>query len=256
MNTVILCGGKGSRLSEETKLRPKPMVQVGGKPILIHLMECYSRHGIKDFTLALGHLSTFIKSYFLDFYSLNSDFDVDLSSGAVDYTNTHKLNWKISLNDTGPESMTGGRLFRLRDKLSREDTFMVTYGDGLSNVNINDLLDFHKSHGKLATVTAVRPTARFGEMNIEDGKVITFAEKPQASVGWINGGFFVFNKKVLDYIDGDSTVLEKEPLENLTKDGELMSFRHDGFWQCMDTLRDKNYLDNLATQNPPPWLKS
>lgn len=255
MKTVILCGGKGTRISEETKVKPKPMVEVGGKPILVQLMNCYARHGFKDFTLALGYLSEYIKDYFYKFYTLNSDFSVNLGSGEVDYMNPSRLDWKISLMDTGLESMTGGRLHCLKDHLNNEERFMVTYGDGVCNVDLRKLLEYHKSHGKLATVTAVRPTARFGEMNIDENVVTTFAEKPQASVGWINGGFFIFEKKVLDYIESPSTVLEKEPLENLSKENQLMAYKHDGFWQCMDTLRDKMYLDSLCVDQTPPWLR-
>jgi len=255
MKTVILCGGKGTRLSEETRLKPKPMEEGGTKPILRQIMHSYARHNNKEFILALGHLGDYIKDYFRKFYTLNSDFKVNLQNGEVEYLNSSRLDWNISLIDTGLESMTGGRLYHLRDILKQDDTFMVTYGDGVSNINIEKLIEFHRSHGKLATVTAVRPTARFGEMCIEDSVVTSFAEKPQASVGWINGGYFVFNKKVLDYIDGEQTILEKEPLENLTRDNQLMSFKHDGFWQCMDTLRDKTFLDSLSTQDPPPWLK-
>jgi glucose-1-phosphate cytidylyltransferase len=255
MKTVILCGGKGTRLSEETYARPKPMVLIGDQPILWHIMNSYSKFGHEDFICALGYMGEFIKDYFSRFYTLNNDFTINLKNGHLNYHSESHKNWNVSLVNTGVESMTGGRLFRLRDFLSKEDTFMLTYGDGVSDVNISELFKFHKSHGKLATVTAVRPPARFGEMLFDGSQVTSFAEKPQTSTGWINGGFFVFNKKIFDYLDnGEQTILERAPLENLAKDGQLMAYKHEGFWQCMDTLRDKMYLNELLESGKAPWV--
>ena len=253
MKVVILCGGKGTRLSEETVIKPKPMVEIGGKPILIHIMNIYAQHGYNDFILALGHKADYIKDYFSSFFLKNSDYKIDLSTGQVEYLKKFNANWKVSLVDTGAESMTGGRLLFLKDYLTEE--FMLTYGGGVADVDLKSLHKAHSDSGKLATVTAVRPTARFGEMTLSGNKVISFAEKPQTQVGWINGGFFVFNKRILNYIKNDQTVLEKEPLESLTQEGQLNAYAHDGFWQCMDTLRDKNYLDSLIEANNAPWMK-
>lgn len=254
MKTVILCGGKGTRLSEETGVRPKPMVEVGDKPILWHIMNHYASHSFKDFYLALGYKQDFIKDYFMRFYASNNDFRIDLNNGSIDYLKSKKLDWIVNLVDTGEDSLTGGRVLRLREHLFKDGTFMLTYGDGISNVDLKELVKFHKSHGKLATVTGVRPPARFGEMIFDGDRVVEFKEKPRASVGWINGGFFVLEPKVFDYLkDGDLTVFEQSPLENLAKDGQLMSYRHDGFWQCMDTLRDKIYLNELWESGKAPW---
>tara|TARA_B100001173_G_C15973815_1_gene541252 strand:- start:237 stop:1004 length:768 start_codon:yes stop_codon:yes gene_type:complete len=255
MKVVLLCGGYGTRLGEETQLKPKPMVQIGGKPILWHIMKIFENHGIKDFHLALGYKGNIIKDYFLEYNSLNNDFSVNLKSGKTNLNNTIKENWNINLTDTGLNTMTGGRLLRLKDSLKNEDIFMLTYGDGVSNIDLTELLQFHKSHGKIATVTAVRPPVRFGELIINNNKVEEFAEKPQAGKGWINGGFFVFNKEVFNYIDNDSTMLEREPLEKLSKTGELMAYKHHGFWQCMDTIREKEILENLWSSNNATWLK-
>lgn len=256
MKTIILCGGKGTRLSEETDVRPKPMIEVGEKPILWHIMNHYAAHNVKDFYLALGYKQEYIKDYFLRFYSSDNDFQLDLSNGAIKHFNSTGLrDWKVSLIDTGKESLTGGRILRMREHFYKDGTFMLTYGDGVSNVDLTALLKFHKSHGKLATVTGVRPPARFGEMIFDGDRVTEFKEKPQASVGWINGGFFVLEPKVFDYLqDGDLTVFEQAPLQNLAKDGQLMSYRHEGFWQCMDTLRDKIYLNELWEAGNAPWI--
>ena len=254
MKTVILCGGKGTRLSEETGVRPKPMVEVGDKPILVHIMERYAKFGHKDFFLALGHKQEFIKDYFLKFYAMNSDFKVSLENGSVEYLGNPKIDWKINLIDTGDDTLTGGRLWRLRDHLRDSGTFMLTYGDGLADVDFNDLLTFHKSHGKLATVTGVRPPARFGEMIFDGNQIVEFREKPQTSVGWINGGFFVLEPGVLEYLEeGDQTIFERAPLEKLASGGQLMSYKHHGFWQCMDTLRDKTYLNELYESGNATW---
>jgi len=255
MKAVILCGGLGTRLSEETHLRPKPMVEIGGKPILWHIMKIFEKHNINDFHLALGYKSDFIKDYFVKYNSLNNDFSVNLQSGKIEVKNNVNENWDIDLTNTGLKTMTGGRLLRLKGSLKNEETFMLTYGDGVSNVDLTRLLKFHKSHGKIATVTAVRPPVRFGELIINDNKVEEFTEKPQAGKGWINGGFFVFNKEIFNYIEDDSIMLEREPLEKLSKMGELMAYKHDDFWQCMDTIREKEILEGLLNSNSAPWLK-
>lgn len=255
MKTVVLCGGLGTRLSEETHIRPKPMVEIGGRPILWHVMKIYEKHGFSDFILALGYKGEFIKDYFMHYHARMSDFRVHLKTGNIDFTNPTAEDWKVMLVDTGANTLTGGRLLRLKSQLVNSGTFMLTYGDGVSDVNINDLLAFHKSHGKLATVTSVRPPARFGGMLIEkDGLVANFKEKPQAGEGWINGGFFVFEPGIFDYLENDSTILEQSPLENLTKNGQLMAYEHSGYWQCMDTIRDRDALQELYNSNKAVWL--
>ncbi|TGM56511.1 glucose-1-phosphate cytidylyltransferase [Leptospira adleri] len=253
MKTVILCGGLGTRLSEETVLKPKPMVEIGGKPILWHIMKIYEKHGFKDFILALGYKGEVIKDYFLNYHARMSDLTITLKNGNVAYSNPTAEDWTVTLSDTGPLTMTGGRILRLRDQLENHGTFMLTYGDGVSNVDIKAALEFHRSHGKLATVTAVRPPVRFGELAIENGQITQFQEKPQAGEGWINGGFFILEPKVIDYIENDSTMFERAPLESLANDGQLMAFHHAGFWQCMDTLRDKQTLEELWVQDKAPW---
>ena len=255
MKAVLLCGGFGTRLGEETQLKPKPMVEIGGRPILWHIMKIFEKHNINNFQLALGYKSDFIKDYFLNYNSLNNDFSVNVKTGKIKFINDINENWNIDLTDTGLKTMTGGRLLRLKENLKNEDTFMLTYGDGVSNVDLTKLIRFHKSHGKIATVTAVRPPVRFGELIINNNTVEEFAEKPQAGKGWINGGFFVFNKEIFDYIENDSIMLEREPLENLSKTGELMAYKHNDFWQCMDTIREKEILESLWNSNNPPWLK-
>lgn len=250
MKTIILAGGLGTRMSEYTNLIPKPMVPIGGKPILWHIMNIYSRHGHKDFIIALGYLSNVVKEYFLHYGTINSDFTVNLKSGNVSIHNNPNMDWNVTLVDTGSHSMTGGRLKRLKDFVGNEP-FMVTYGDGVANIDVRSLVDFHFSHGKMVTITAVRPSARFGELKIVDGLVEEFAEKPQATQGWINGGFFVINPEFLDLIEDDLTILEKSPLEVAASRGELMAFQHHGFWQCMDTKRDVEFLDSLANDKAP-----
>lgn len=251
MKIAILAGGLGTRLSEETVVKPKPMVEIGGKPILWHIMNIYGHYGYKEFMIALGYKGDVIKDYFLNYYNLQSDLTVSLGTGAVNASKKCYRDWTVHLADTGDESMTGGRLFRLRDRL-KDGTFMLTYGDGVSDINIERLVKFHKAHGKKATVTAVRPTARFGGLRMDGDQVHSFKEKPQTGEGWINGGFFVFEPEVFNYLSGDETVLEAEPLERLCADGQLMAFRHEGFWQCMDTVRDKKLLDELW-RTSPPW---
>ncbi len=252
MKVVILAGGLGTRLAEETSLRPKPMVEIGGRPILTHIMNWYSAYGLNEFVIALGYKGEMIKQYFMHYYALNSDITVELRTGQLTVHNGIHSNWIIHLVDTGPTTMTGGRLLRLRRWLT-EDSFLMTYGDGVSNVNIEALLSFHQEHGKLATVTAARPPARFGGIQLEGAQVTRFAEKPQAGEGWINAGFFVLNRSVLDYIAGDETIWEHAPMEHLALDRELMAYQHAGFWQPMDTLREKQYLEELWQSGKAPW---
>jgi glucose-1-phosphate cytidylyltransferase len=233
------------------------MVEIGGKPILWHIMSMYSKYGYDDFVIALGYKGEVIKEYFLNYYTLNNDFKVDLSDGSVSYINNRKKNWKVTLVDTGSDSMTGGRIKRLQNYIG-DDTFMLTYGDAVSDINIQHLVDFHKNHKKTGTVTSIHPTARFGELDInQDNKVDSFQEKPQTNQGWINGGFFVFEPDFFNFIEGgDQTVLEKEPLENLSKESQLMAFKHPGFWQSMDNVRDRNVLEGICNDNKNiPWLK-
>lgn len=253
MKTVILCGGMGTRLSEETQLRPKPMVEIGGRPILWHIMKIYERHNNRDFVLALGYKGEMIKDYFINYHPFMSDVTVRLKSGGVEYANPTAEDWIVMMADTGKESLTGGRLRRLERLLRPEGTFCCTYGDGVADVNIAELVKFHKKHGKIATVTAVRPSARFGNLVMDGDAVADFKEKPQTGEGWINGGFFVFEPAIFDYLDGDNTVLEESPLERLSREGQLMAYRHSGFWHCMDTLRDKNILESLWVSGNAPW---
>lgn len=253
MKTIILAGGLGTRLSEYTDLIPKPMVEIGGLPLVTHVMGCYAKYGYKDFILALGYRADYVKSYFANISMRYSDFRVKIASGAIETFGEIAFDWDVTLVDTGLKSMTGGRIKRLKDFVGGA-TFMVTYGDGVSNINIDELVRFHKSHGRMATVTAVRPVARFGELIIDtNGKVESFREKPQVDQGWINGGFMVFEPQFLNLIENDSTVLEKSPLETAASLGELMSYRHDGFWQCVDTKRDKDYLEQLLASDTAPW---
>jgi glucose-1-phosphate cytidylyltransferase len=253
MKVVILCGGLGTRLSEETQVKPKPMVEIGGRPILWHIMRIYEGHGLRDFILALGYKGEVIKDYFLTYQARQSDITVHLKSGNVEFSNPAVEDWIVSLVDTGSGTQTGGRLLRLRDHLKPYGTFMMTYGDGVASVDLAALLAFHRSHGRVATVTAVRPPARFGDLQIVGDVVNTFEEKPQAGEGWINGGFFVFEPKVFDYIPDDATIFERAPLENLGRDRQLMAFRHSGYWQSMDTLRDKTALEALWASGEAPW---
>lgn len=250
MKIVILAGGLGSRLSEETTLRPKPMVEIGGKPLLWHIMNIYAFYGYNEFVLACGYKGELIKEYFSSFVLHNSDLHIDLKTGKQSILNATTPEWKVAVVDTGLETLTGGRLRRLRKWIGNE-TFMVTYGDGVGNVDIKALVNFHRKHGKKATVTAVIPPPRFGGLELEGDKVSCFTEKPHNTGAWINGGFFVFEPSVLDYIDGDAVSLEREPLERLAADGELMAFRHSGFWHPVDTLRDKHHLENLWNQEAP-----
>ena len=252
MKVVILAGGQGTRLAEETTILPKPMVEIVGKPILCHIMQIYAKHGYKDFLVACGHKGEIIKEYFHNFFVRTSDYFVDLGTGSLDVVNPNGIDWQIGVIDTGPDTMTGGRVLRLKKWLG-ESAFMVTYGDGLGNVDIRALMKFHRSQGKLATITAVRPPARFGELVLKGDMVCEFSEKPQTGEGWINGGFFVFEPQVFDYLSGDQSILEREPLERLASDGQLVAFRHEGFWQPMDTLRDKQLLESLWAGGNAPW---
>ncbi len=254
MKVVLLCGGLGTRISEETHLVPKPMVRVGDLPVLLHIMNIYSHFKHEDFVLALGFKAEVIKEFFLNFYALSNDLRINLQNGSVDYLKEAPKNWKIDLIDTGLNTMTGGRLARLKNHVGNS-TFMLTYGDGVSDVNIEELVKFHKSHGKVATFTCVRPPSRFGVIEFDGDRVTAFKEKPQTQDGWINGGFFVFEPEIFNYIDeGDEAILERKPLERLAAEGQLMAFRHEGFWQCMDTLRDKQYLSKLVSDGDAPWI--
>jgi glucose-1-phosphate cytidylyltransferase len=254
MKVVILAGGYGTRISEHTNRIPKPMIEIGGKPILWHIMKHYSNFGHKDFYIALGYKSEAIKDYFINYKTRNSNFEIDLKTGQILFHDIDSDDWKVTLVDTGVNTMTGGRIKRLENYLN-DTSFLLTYGDGLCNVDINELINFHKNHKKIATVTAVHPSARFGELSINKNQVISFKEKPQVDQGWINGGFFVLEPKFLDYISDDNTILEREPLEQISSEGELMAHCHEGFWQCMDTLRDKEVLENLWESGERPWLK-
>jgi glucose-1-phosphate cytidylyltransferase len=252
MKVVILAGGFGSRLSEETDIRPKPMVEIGRQPILWHIMKNYAAYGYKEFIIALGYKAEVIKDYFLKYYYLRNSFSIYLANGYVDVHEGEKEDWLVHLIDTGFETQTGGRIKRLAPWIGNE-TFMMTYGDGVANINIQDLVAFHRRHGKLATITAVRPPARFGGLSFEGNLVAKFVEKPQISEGWINGGFFVLEPRVVEYIKGDETLWEREPLEQLAEDRQLVAYCHGGFWQCMDTLRDVRLLNSLWESGKAPW---
>lgn len=256
MKVAILAGGVGTRLAEETEIRPKPMVEIGGKPILWHIMKHYAHYGFKEFVIALGYKGEYIKRYMVDYCSLtNTNLRVDFGGGRVapiGNSDVEREDWIVELVDTGLPTATGGRIKRLQPYLGGS-TFMLTWGDGVSDVNLGSLLAFHRSHGRLATVTAVRPPARFGKLDIDGDVVVNFSEKPQLEEGWINGAFFVLEPGIFDYIDGDDTQWEREPLERLAKDGQLMAYRHYSFWQCMDTLRDKKLLESLWQGGNAPW---
>jgi glucose-1-phosphate cytidylyltransferase len=253
MKVGILAGGHGTRLAEETEIKPKPMVEIGGRPILWHIMMHYSCFGHNEFVIALGYKGEVIKRYMVDYCSLHSNLTVNLKAGRVDLHDTDGIqDWTINLIDTGLNTMTGGRIKRLQPYMGNE-TFMLTWGDGVSTVDLDRLLAFHRAHGRLITMTAVRPPARYGHMEFDGDRIREFTEKPQTAEGWINGAFFVAEPQVFDYIDGDDTQFEKEPLERLAADGELMAYKHDGFWQCMDTLRDKYVLEKLWESGQAPW---
>lgn len=253
MKVVILAGGFGTRLSEETSFKPKPMVEIGGRPIIWHIMNIYASQGFCDFVVALGYKGESIKEYFLNFYALNNDLSIDLGTGETRIHGNNRLQWKVDLVDTGLYTQTGGRLGKLREWLKNEDVFMFTYGDGVADIDLKKLLAFHSSHGKTATITTVRVPARFGRIIFQDNRVIEFYEKEQTAEGWINGGFFVLNPRVFDYIDGDDDIWERGPVERLAKDSELIGYKHYGFWSCMDTLKEKQYLENLWNTGKAPW---
>jgi len=253
MKVAILAGGFGTRLAEETEIRPKPMVEIGGKPILWHIMKIYSHYGFNDFVILLGYKGYYIKEYFANYFLHQSDITIDLSSGKMEILNNSSEPWRVTLLDTGIDTMTGGRIKRARHVLGNE-TFMLTYGDGVGDVNIQELLKFHKAHGKSLTITSAQPEGRFGSLVIGDhGKVLAFQEKPKGDGAWVNAGFFVCEPKIFEYIENDETVFEKEPLESLTKDGEVFAYKHHGFWKPMDTLRDKLELQRLWESGKAPW---
>lgn len=252
MKVIILAGGVGTRLAEETEVTPKPMVEIGGQPILWHIMKQYAHYGFKEFYIALGYKGEAIKRYFLDYYSLSRNMTIDYVTDKVEMYDKEQEDWVVHLIETGLKTNTGGRIKRL-EKWLNGNTFMVTYGDGVSDVNLQELLRFHQSHGRIATVTAVRPPARFGGLIFDGDLVADFTEKPQIGEGWINGGFLVFNPEIFSYLEGDQSSLEADALEQLAKNGQLAAYRHDNFWQCMDTLRDKRLLESLWQQEEAPW---
>ena len=252
MKVVILAGGLGTRLSEETEIKPKPMVEIGGHPILWHIMKHYAHYGLKEFYLALGYRGEVIKRFFMDYYSLDGRISIDLGKGQVDKQDRACEDWIVHLMNTGQETNTGGRLKRLESCLN-DGTFMLTYGDGVCDVNLQSLLKFHREQGCIATVTAVRPPARFGGIVFDGNRVVEFTEKPQIGEGWINGGFFVFEPEIFKYLEGDESILEVDALERLASDRQLAAYRHENFWQCMDTLRDKRLLENLWHERRAPW---
>lgn len=252
MKTVILAGGKGTRLSEETQRIPKPMVKIGDKPILWHIMKTYSHYGFNDFIICLGYKGYLIKEYFFNYLKHNSDFTVDLRSKKLNIHHANTEPWRVTLVDTGTNSLTGGRIKRVADYIG-DKPFMVTYGDGVGNINIKELVEFHRKQGKIATLTAVRPTGRFGALGLEGDNVLQFSEKTDNADKWVNGGFFVLEPKVFDYLPGDGMPFEKDPLENLAKDGELNAYKHHGFWKPMDKLYDKTQLEELWNTGNAPW---
>ncbi len=252
MKVILLAGGFGTRLSEYTETIPKPMVKIGGKPILWHIMKTYAHFGHKDFYVALGYMAEVIKEYFLHYRTLNADFTIDLGTGSVNSHQLDEVDWKVTLVNTGIDSMTGGRVKQMKPFIANE-ACLLTYGDGISNIDLNKLVSFHKSHGKMVTVTAVHPGARFGELKIQEDQVTSFQEKPQTGQGWINGGYFVIEPAFFELIDGDWTTLEREPLERVAQMGELMAYQHDGFWQCMDTKRDRDNLEEFWRSGKAPW---
>ena len=253
MKVVILAGGFGTRITEESQNKPKPMVEIGGKPILWHIMKLYYSYGFDVFVICGGYKQHVIKEWFANYFIHNSDITFDFtSSNKIIIHNQYSENWKVTVVDTGLNTMTGGRIKRVKDYIG-DETFLLTYGDGVSNVNIKEAFDFHKKHGKLATMTAVQPESRFGVLDIQDDKVMRFREKKQSDAGWINGGFMILEPEVIDYVKDDTIMFEKEPMEALAKDGQLMCYKHYGFWQCMDTLRDKIKLENLWNKGQAPW---
>jgi glucose-1-phosphate cytidylyltransferase len=252
MKVILLAGGFGTRLAEYTDVIPKPMVPIGGKPILWHIMKTYAHYGHKDFYIALGYKAELIKEYFLNYRALNADFMVDLASGNVTPFQVDPVDWRVTLVNTGDASMTGGRVKRMRSFIGNE-TFALTYGDGVADIDLGGLLAFHRSHGKMVTVSAVRPSARFGELELDGARVVSFQEKPQLHDGWINGGYFIIEPEFFDLIAGDSTILERDPLEKAAAMDQLRAWRHEGYWQCMDTKRDRDALEELWSSGKAPW---
>lgn len=253
LKVVLLAGGFGTRLMEETAYRPKPMVEIGGRPMLWHIMHIFARHGLREFVIACGYKGEMIKEYFSNFFLHNSDFVVDLKAGSLKLLQASPVDWQVAVIDTGLQTQTGGRIRRLQEQLSGQ-TFLVTYGDGLADVDVARLIAFHRDHGRLATVTAVRPPARFGALDLEGDQVRAFTEKLSTNESWINGGFFVFEPGVFDYLGDDTTLLEREPMERLARDGQLMAYRHGGFWQPVDTQRERLYLETLWSSGRAPWM--
>lgn len=253
MKVVILAGGLGTRLSEETDKKSKPMVTIGGKPMLWHIMNIYAHQGFCEFIVALGYKGETIKEYFLNYYAINNDLSIDLSTGDTTIHGGNKTPWKVHLVDTGLHSQTGGRLRRLQDWLKDDEEFMFTYGDGVADIDLNRLVEFHRAHGKMATVTTVKAPSRFGRIAFQGDRVEDFYEKPEDADGWINGGFFVLNPDVIQYIEDDMTAWEKDPLIRLTENGQLFGYQHFGFWSCMDTLREKQFLEQLWDSGGAPW---
>ncbi len=253
MKAVILAGGLGTRISEETSTRPKPMVEIGGKPILWHVMKIYAAHGINDFVVCCGYKGYVIKEYFANYFLHMSDVTFDMEHNKMEVHQRYAEPWKVTLVDTGEDTMTGGRLKRVANYIKDEEAFCFTYGDGVGNVDITRVIGFHREQGTLATLTATQPPGRFGALNMDKHKIVSFQEKPQGDGGWINGGFFVLSPKVIDYIDGESTIWERGPMERLAADGQLSAHLHHGFWQPMDTLRDKNHLEELWSSGKAPW---
>jgi glucose-1-phosphate cytidylyltransferase len=255
MKVILLAGGLGTRLSEYTGLIPKPMVTIGGMPILWHIMNIYAKYGHKDFHIALGYKSEIIKEFFINYTILKSDFEINLKNGKINSINKNSVDWNVTLVNTGEETMTGGRIKRMKKYIGNE-TCLITYGDGVADINIKELLKFHRAHGKMITMSAVRPPARFGELELDGDSVSSFKEKPQLHNGWINGGFFIVEPEFFEFIDGDSTMLEREPLEKACLLGELMAFKHYGFWQCMDTKRDHDSLEAIWSSGRAPWVSN
>jgi glucose-1-phosphate cytidylyltransferase len=253
MKAVILAGGLGTRISEETAIKPKPMVEIGGKPILWHILKIYSHYNIRDFIVCCGYKSYVIKEYFANYFLHNSDVTFDLHHNEMHVHGCRSEPWRVTLVDTGDETMTGGRLLRVADHLRGEDSFCVTYGDGLSDINIADLVSFHRSHGKVASIVAAQPESRFGVLSLDVNRVTAFTEKPKSEVGLINGGFFIFKEQIFDYLHDDASVLEQTALQGLVNDGQLMAYEHHEFWQPMDTLRDKNLLEKAWASGRAPW---
>lgn len=253
IKAVILAGGMGTRISEESSIRPKPMIEIGGKPILWHILKTYSHHGINDFVICLGYKGYVIKEYFSNYFLHSSDVTFDMQNNRMEVHHKHAEPWRVTLVETGEKSMTGGRIKRVRQYVENDELFCLTYGDGVSDVDIGKLVEFHRAHGKDATLTGVQPPGRFGALGLDGTAITSFQEKPNGDGSWINGGFFVCNPRVIDRIAGDSTTWEREPLESLAADGQIHAYQHDGFWQPMDTLRDKVYLEELWASGNAPW---